>query len=89
MAGAERYGESGAITWAEVNTREPSATDTFYRRLFGFRVMAWQDIPQEYPVDAPAQQTGMDYVVYTTADGAMLCGRITMTADFGDAPRSG
>jgi uncharacterized protein len=87
MIGAELYAEPGAITWAEVNTRDPSAVDAFYRSLFGVEAVAWRDIPGEYPVDAPAEQVGMDYVVYTGAAGEpMLCGRMTMTADFGDVP---
>lgn len=45
------------------------------------------DQAEQYPVDAPAEQIGMDYVVYTgAAGGPMLCGRMTMTADFGDVP---
>jgi predicted enzyme related to lactoylglutathione lyase len=49
--------------------------------------VAWRDIPEEYPSDAPAEQTGMDYVVYMGADaGPMLCGRLALTADFGDVP---
>ena len=87
MTGAQLYAEPGAITWAEVNTRDPSAVDAFYRSLFGVEAVAWRDIPEQYPVDAPAEQIGMDYVVYTGAAGEpMLCGRMTMTADFGDVP---
>jgi uncharacterized protein len=85
--GARVYGEPGAITWAEVNTRDPAAVDAFYRSSFGVEPVAWRDIPEEFPGDAPAAQTGMDYVVYKAADGGpMLCGRLAMTADFGDAP---
>jgi uncharacterized protein len=84
---AQLYGEPGAITWAEVNTRDPTAVDAFYRTLFGVEPAAWRDISEEYPSDAPAEQTAMDYVVYKGADGGpMLCGRLTMTADFGDVP---
>ncbi len=64
MTGAQLYGEPGAITWAEINTRDPSALDAFYQNLFGVEAVAWRDIPEEYPDDAPAEQTGMDYVVY-------------------------
>jgi predicted enzyme related to lactoylglutathione lyase len=86
-AGAQLYGEPGAITWAEVNTRDPAAVDAFYRSVFGVEPVAWRDIPEEYPGDAPAEQTGMDYVVYHGADaGPMLSGRLTLTADFGDVP---
>ncbi len=85
--GAQLYGEPGAITWAEVNTRDPVTVDAFYRSLFGIEPVAWRDIPEEFPGDAPAEQTGMDYVVYSGADGGpMLCGRLAMTADFGDVP---
>jgi predicted enzyme related to lactoylglutathione lyase len=85
--GAQLYGEPGAITWAEVNTRDPAAVDAFYAGLFGVEPVAWRDIPEEYPGDAPAEQTGMDYVVYNGADaGPMLCGRLTLPADFGDVP---
>jgi predicted enzyme related to lactoylglutathione lyase len=87
MTGAQLYGEPGAITWAEVNTRNPNAVDAFYRSLFGVEAVAWSDIPEEYPVDAPAEQIGMDYVVYKGASGGpMLCGRMKMTAEFGDVP---
>jgi uncharacterized protein len=87
MTGAQLYGEPGAITWAEVNTRDPSAVDAFYHSLFGIEAVAWRDIPEEYPTDAPAEQTGMDYVVYhAAAGGQMLCGRMKMPADFGDVP---
>jgi predicted enzyme related to lactoylglutathione lyase len=85
--GAHLYGEPGAITWAEVNTRAPAAVDAFYRSLFGIEPVAWRDIPEEFPGNAPAEQTGMDYVVYNGAGaGPMLCGRLTLTADFGDVP---
>jgi predicted enzyme related to lactoylglutathione lyase len=87
MTGAQLYGEPGAITWAEVNTRDPGPVDAFYSSLFGVEAVAWSDIPEEYPVDAPAEQVGMDYVVYKgAADGPMLCGRMKMTADYGDVP---
>ena len=85
--GAELYGEPGAITWAEVSTREPTAVDAFYRALFGVEPVAWRDIPEEYPSDAPAEQTDMDYVVYNGADGGpMLCGRLALPAGSGDVP---
>jgi predicted enzyme related to lactoylglutathione lyase len=86
MTGAQLYGEPGAIAWADVNTRDKIAVDAFYHSLFGIDVVAWRDIPEEYPVDAPVEQVGMDYVVYTGPEGQMLCGRMTMTADFGDVP---
>jgi uncharacterized protein len=55
--------------------------------VFGVEAVAWRDIPEEYPGDAPPEQTGMDYVVYRgAAAGPMLCGRLAMTADFGDVP---
>src|SRR5207248_852101 len=31
MTGSQLYSEPGAITWAEVNTRDPGAVDAFYR----------------------------------------------------------
>jgi uncharacterized protein len=87
MTGARLYGEPGAITWADVNTRDPAAVDAFYGTVFGVEAVAWHDIPEEFPGDAPPEQTGMDYVVYKgAAAGPMLCGRLTMTADFGDVP---
>jgi predicted enzyme related to lactoylglutathione lyase len=83
----QRYGEPGAITWAEVNTRDPAAVDAFYRGVFGVEPVAWRDVPGEFPSDSPPEQTGMDYVVYTAADsGPMLSGRLALTADFGDVP---
>jgi uncharacterized protein len=85
--GAELYGEPGAITWAEVNTRDPAAVDAFYSSLFGVEPVAWRDISEQFPDDAPADQTGMDYVVYNGADGGpMLSGRLALTADSGDVP---
>jgi predicted enzyme related to lactoylglutathione lyase len=85
--GAQLYGEPGAITWAEVSTHDPAAVDAFYRAVFGVEPTAWQDVPGEYPSDAPAEQTDMDYVVYTGADGGpMLCGRLTLPAAAGDVP---
>jgi predicted enzyme related to lactoylglutathione lyase len=87
MAGARVYGEPGAITWADVNTRAPAAVDAFYGTVFGVEAVAWSDIPEEFPGDAPPEQTGMDYVVYKgAASGPMLCGRLTMTADLADVP---
>jgi predicted enzyme related to lactoylglutathione lyase len=85
--GSSLYGEPGAITWAEVNTREPAAVDAFYREVFGVEPLAWRDVPGEYPSDAPPEQTDMDYVVYTGADGGpMLSGRLALSADFGEIP---
>jgi predicted enzyme related to lactoylglutathione lyase len=87
MTGSQLYGEPGAIVWAEVNTHDPAEVDVFYGRLFGVEAVAWSDIPEEFPGDAPPEQTSMDYVVYKgAASGPMLCGRSTMTADFGDVP---
>jgi len=87
MVGSSLYGEPGAITWAEVNTREPAAVDEFYRAVFGVQPLAWRDVPGEYPSDAPPEQTDMDYVVYTGGDdGPILSGRLRLTADFGEIP---
>jgi predicted enzyme related to lactoylglutathione lyase len=87
MVGSSLYGEPGAITWAEVNTHEPAAVDAFYGAVFGVQPLAWRDVPGEYPSDAPPEQTDMDYLVYTGADGGpMLSGRLTLTADFGEIP---
>jgi predicted enzyme related to lactoylglutathione lyase len=85
--GARLYGEPGAITWAEVSTRDPAAVDAFYRGLFGIDPVGWHDIPEQFPGDAPPEQTGMDYVVYNGADGEpMLSGRLALPANFGDVP---
>jgi predicted enzyme related to lactoylglutathione lyase len=87
--GSRLYGEPGSMTWAEVSTRAPAAVDAFYRGLFGVEPVAWRDIPEEFPSDTPAEQTGMDYVVYTGAGaGPILSGRLTLTADLGDVPPS-
>jgi uncharacterized protein len=85
--GARLYGQPGAITWAEVSTRAPAEVDAFYRSLFGVEPVAWSDVPGEDSSAAPAEQAGLDYVVYTGADaGPMLAGRLGMTEAFGDVP---
>jgi len=71
--GAQLYGETGAMAWAEVNTRDPAAADNFYQGLFGYE----------------ARQIGdggeFDYVVWMLG-GEMVAGRLKMTDQWGDMP---
>jgi predicted enzyme related to lactoylglutathione lyase len=71
--GAERFDEPGALAWAEVYTREAAATDRFYRSVFDY---------QQAPM---ANSRGVDYALYSR-DGRDVCGRLRMTAAWGDMP---
>jgi len=39
FAGAERFGEPGALCWSEVCTRDAAATDRFYSSLFAYETV--------------------------------------------------
>jgi predicted enzyme related to lactoylglutathione lyase len=71
--GAGLFGEPGALTWAELNARDAAAADNFYRGLFGYE--------QEQIGDG----SNFDYTVWKL-DGRMVCGRMLMTAEWGDTP---
>src|SRR5688572_13533355 len=66
--GAELHAEPGAMCWSEVNTRDGAATDTFYKRVFGY-----SDQTQIGDGDK------FDYTVWKNG-GEDLCGRMQMTA---------
>ena len=67
--GSKLFGEPGALSWAEINTRDGAAADGFYQALFGYQ----------------QQQIGdgdtFDYTLWTV-DGRQVCGRQKMGADF-------
>lgn len=67
--GSKLFGEPGALSWAEINTRDGAAADGFYQALFGYQ----------------QQQIGdgdtFDYTLWTI-DGRQVCGRQRMGADF-------
>lgn len=71
--GAGRHDEPGALCWAEVYTRDPAATDGFYRSVFGYT---------QTPVHA---DKGLDYATYSSG-GPPVCGRLTMTDAWPDVP---
>ncbi|MFD5028543.1 VOC family protein [Streptomyces sp. NPDC058373] len=58
----------GAYAWAEVNTRDPAATDGFFPELFGYEVGVMED-------------PGTDFRVWSAA-GRPVLGRMAMTDDF-------
>lgn len=67
--GAQLFGEAGALSWAEVNTRDAAAADAFYQALFGYE--------QEQIGDG----TGFDYKIYKI-DGNAACGRMKMSEEW-------
>ena len=67
--GSKLYGEPGAPSWFEINTRDGAAADTFYQALFGYQ--------QEQIGDGES----FDYTVWTI-DDRQVCGRQRMGADF-------
>jgi len=71
--GAQVFGETGALSWAELNTRDGAAADAFYRGLFGYE--------QEQIGDGET----FDYTVWKVG-GAQVCGRLQMTAEWGELP---
>ncbi|MFD3656095.1 VOC family protein [Streptomyces sp. NPDC058620] len=66
--GFEAQAVPGAFCWAEVFTRAPEKSDTFFPRLFPYRVKKMED-------DA------IDFAVYNLGEDAVL-GRMKMTDDF-------
>jgi predicted enzyme related to lactoylglutathione lyase len=71
--GSERVDVPGAMTWHEVYTRDPAATDRFYAAVFGHAA-------------SPARtDQGLDLACYTAGERPVAA-RVTMTAAFGDLP---
>jgi uncharacterized protein len=71
--GAAYWGEPGALTWVELNTRDGAAADAFYGGVFGYGNQQIGDGAQ------------FDYVVYTVGDNP-VCGRMRMTEEWADTP---
>ena len=71
--GAKTFAAPGAMCWHELNTRDGAAADRFYRAVFDH---------EQAPL---AGCTGMDYARYSR-DGRPVCGRLQMTAAWGDLP---
>ncbi|MDC0769819.1 VOC family protein [Streptomyces sp. HD] len=61
--------ESGAFCWAEVFTREPEKSDTFFAAVFGYRQQQMED-------DA------IDFRLYSLGKDTTVLGRMKMTDDF-------
>jgi predicted enzyme related to lactoylglutathione lyase len=72
-AGAEIYREPSALTWTELNTRDPVAGDAFYRALFGY---------EQRQIDGD----GFDYSAWSLDGEEPVCGRMRMTADWAGIP---
>ncbi len=66
--GAQLYGEPGALSWAELMTRDPQAADSFYGGLFDY---AQQQI---------GDGTTLDYSVWSI-DDRDVAGRMRMPSD--------
>ena len=71
--GSAFWAEPGALTWTELNTRDPGAADAFSRGLFGYE--------QEQVGDG----TNIDYTVWKI-DGRPACGRMKMTDEWAEIP---
>jgi len=71
--GSQLYGEPGALCWAEVNTRDAEAADTFYRALFDYDQRQLGDGNQ------------FDYTVWSLG-GDNRCGRLLMTESWEGIP---
>ncbi|WAS97036.1 VOC family protein [Nannocystis punicea] len=71
--GAQAFDEPGAMCWHEVNSREGTKADAFYRGLFGYEQQQMGDGEK------------FDYVVYNL-EGKAVGGRMQMTAEWGDIP---
>ena len=67
--GAQLYGEPGAISWAELMTRDPEAADAFYGGLF------------DYEQQQIGDGASFDYSVWSLA-GRQVAGRMRMGPDF-------
>lgn len=71
--GAEAFGVAGAMCWNELNTRDGKTADAFFQGLFG------------YTLSSTESSEKMDYMTYNV-DGKTVCGRLQMTAEWGDLP---
>ncbi|MEU6181395.1 VOC family protein [Streptomyces coeruleorubidus] len=65
--GFDTMAEPGAYTWAEVFTREPEKSDTFFPAVFSYRQKEMED--------------EMDFRIYDLGERSVL-GRMKMTDDF-------
>lgn len=68
--GAESYREPGALTWTDLNTRDPAAGDAFYRVLFGYE----------------QRQIADDYSAWSLDGEEPVCGRLRMSEDWAGIP---
>ena len=71
--GAEVFNVPGAMTWNEVNTKEPEKAATFYRKVLGVEIEAITD---------PSPYTLLEI------DGKPVAGILTTTPEMGDCPPS-
>jgi predicted enzyme related to lactoylglutathione lyase len=67
--GSQLYGETGALCWAELNSREPESADLFYRSLFDY---------DQRQIGDPHGADQFDYTAWSLG-GQTLCGRLKMT----------
>ena len=67
-----RWGEPGALCWAEVYTRDGAATDAFYRELF-----AYDQVQQ-------GDGANFDYTAWRL-EGRAVCGRMAVTDELAGA----
>jgi len=67
-----RWGAPGALCWAEVYSRDGTATDGFYRSLF------------DYDQVQQGDGTNFDYTAWVLA-GRAVCGRMAVTDDLAAA----
>lgn len=75
--GSQLFDEDGALCWAEVNTRDPGAVDSFYQGLFGYR---------QTRVEADEQ---FDYTAWSLGNADPVAGRLTMTEAWRASRRTG
>jgi hypothetical protein len=71
--GAQLYGEPGAMTWHELNTRDAERADAFYRSLFDYAQVQVGD------------GKSFDYTVWKVG-GQDVCGRLKMTPEWEGIP---
>jgi len=72
-AGAELFREPSALTWTELNTRDPAAGDAFYRALFGYE-------------QRQIYGDGLDYSAWSLDGEEPVCGRVRMTDEWDGIP---
>ncbi|WP_200304105.1 VOC family protein [Streptomyces adelaidensis] len=69
--GFEVMGAPGAYVWAEIFTREPEKSDTFFPAVFAYRAKQMDD----------PENPGMDFRVFDLGENPLL-GRMKMTEEF-------